>query len=210
MASHLESVINGDSELNGRTVDVSVDGGEPPRLTITSESLGSTSEVKLQSGPAWQALGFAGDETDSGTDVEGNFIVNGVVESATGRGTLLIGDEGNAATADLQVRANINAADLTEGAEGTITVTRGLASRLDSMIDDLLDVENGQLKTINDRFTATDEGIQDSIERINIQVEAQQQSLISQFTALESIVGNLQQTGNFLSAQFSGISGLSI
>ena len=89
-------------------------------------------------------------------------------------------------------------------------VTRGLASRLDKLIGDIVRPDDGDLKIINDRFDETNASILQTIERLQAQFEAQQQSLISQFAALESAVGQLQTTGNFLATQFAGISGLSV
>ena len=84
-----------------------------------------------------------------------------------------------------------------------------MASKLDKIIASMVEPE-GDFRRIDERFDLTSDGILESIERLNDQFEAQQQSLISQFAALERAVGELQTTGNFLSTQFAGISGLSI
>ena len=97
LAAELQSVINSSSELGNREVTVVNNDGF---LTINSESYGGNSEITFQSGTAWNDLGFNGDETESGTDIQGHFIVDGVIETATGRGNTLMGDEGNANTED--------------------------------------------------------------------------------------------------------------
>ena len=206
LAAHLQSTINASSELVNRSVSVENDGGV---ISITSDTIGSNSEVTLQTGSVFSQLGFVGDETDSGQDVAGNFIVDGVIEEATGRGSVLEGNKDNANTADLQIRVNLGADDIIDGAEGSVTVTRGLASRLDQIIERIVGVE-GDLEVIDDRFEETNEGIQETIDRLQARFEAQQQTLIAEFAALEGAVGDLQTTGNFLAAQFAGISGLSI
>ncbi len=207
LAAHLQSVINADSELGNRGVVASV---VDDTLSITSGSFGSNSEVSLTSGDIWDSLGFDfnGDETDRGQDVVGSFIVDGVVESATGRGTLLVADPGNANTDGLQIRVNISGSDIVPGAEGTLTVTRGLAAGLDDIIGKML-AADGIVDNINERYDDTDASILKSIENLNAQIESQKESLIRQFAALESAVSQLQSTGNFLSTQFAGLSGLS-
>ncbi|MEM7314985.1 MAG: flagellar filament capping protein FliD [Planctomycetota bacterium] len=206
LAAEIQSVINNAPELGNRDVTVVNDDGF---LLITSEQYGSNSEITFQSGTAWEDLGFNGDETDTGSGIQGHFIVNGEIESATGRGNTLIGDEGNANTEDLQIRISIPADEIGDGVEASISVTRGMASRLDQIIGDMVGTE-GDFRRIDERFDLTSDSILESIERLNAQFETQQQSLISQFAALERAVGDLQNTGNFIASQFAGISGLSI
>lgn len=202
IAAELESKINGDAMLRGGDVNVTVDNGV---LGITSLKYGSDSEVKLLSGTAYTSLGFSGTETDTGVDVAGVFIVNGKQEKATGRGTILEGDQDNKYTADLQVRVTLDPSEVVDGPEATLNVTRGLASRLDKLIGDLSDPETGQIKTINQRYEQTDASIQKSIDRLNAQFEAQKQRLIAEFSALESAVNDLQTSSSFIASQLSGL-----
>ena len=81
LARELENVINADDELGERDVNVSVENGS---LRITTESIGSSSEINNFSGTALTALGFGENQTDRGQDVVGRFIVDGEIETATG------------------------------------------------------------------------------------------------------------------------------
>lgn len=198
----VQDTINADPNLGGQEVIASVSGG---KLRITTEAYGSTTRLDTFSGSALATMGFTGSESDVGQDVVGRYIVDGQIETATGRGTLLIGDADNANTADLQVRATLSASEVTAGIEGTLTVTRGLASRLDLSIGAMMDEERGRIKTANERYTKTAEGIQASIDRLNARFEAQKESLLKQFTALENVLGQLQTTGNFIGAQLASL-----
>ncbi|MCA9108399.1 MAG: flagellar filament capping protein FliD [Planctomycetaceae bacterium] len=202
LADHIESIINSASTLAGRNVSVNIEGG---KLTLTSNTYGSRSAVTIGSGTANSTLGFAGGETDIGKDVAGTFIVDGQTESATGRGQLLIGESDNEHTADLQLRISLTAADVVSGPEADITVTRGVAARLDQVLNDFLDPVTGRLKTINDGFDETINSIQFSIDRQTAVFELQRESIVQQFVALESAISELNTTSSFLTSQLAGL-----
>ena len=146
LAEQVELAVNESSEFPGRRVLVGVDGG---KLSIKSEGYGSASSLEVQSGTALTALGFAGGETGVGTDVEGQFIVDGEVEVATGKGRVLTGDLDNANTADLKVEVTLEASQVTAGVEAELTITRGVAAELDKTIGDLVASEKGLFSTLD-------------------------------------------------------------
>ena len=202
LADHVESVINANADLPGRSVSVAL---QTDKLQITSDTYGISSEVTIGTGSAISDLGFSGTESDIGQDVVGKFVVNGVDETATGSGRLLIGDSENANTADLQVQVTLTTSQVQPGTDANITVTRGLASKLDQILNSLLDPFDGKVKITNDAFDATVKGLDESIEKQNESFEAQQAALIAQFIALETVVSQLQATGNFLTAQLANL-----
>ncbi|MCA9075323.1 MAG: flagellar filament capping protein FliD [Planctomycetaceae bacterium] len=202
LADHIESVVNSASTLAGRNVSVNLESGS---LSLTSETYGSKSSITVGSGTANATLGFAGGETDIGQDVAGTFIVDGQTESATGRGQLLIGESDNEFTADLQLRVSLTSADVVAGPEGEITITRGVAARLDQVINDYLDPVSGRLKTLNDGFDETIDSIQQSIDRQTAVFEQQREAIVQEFIALESAISELNTTSSFLAAQLAGL-----
>ncbi len=203
LADHLESIVNSASTFAGRNVSVNIEGGG---LTITSNSYGSRSAVTIGSGTANSTLGFSGGETDSGQDVAGTFIVNGQTESATGRGQLLVGNNDNKHTADLQLRISLTAADVVAGHEAEVTVTRGVAARLDQVLNDFLEPVTGRLKTIHDGFDETIDSIQQSIDRQTAEFERQRKAIVQEFVSLETAISELNTTSSFLTAQLAGLS----
>ncbi|MBI3464981.1 MAG: flagellar filament capping protein FliD, partial [Planctomycetes bacterium] len=198
LAQELQAKINANPDLTGRKVAVSLNSD---RLVITSSTYGLASEVKIGSGTALTPLGFAGTESDKGQDVVGKFIVNGVDEPATGTGQFLVGSATNPNTADLQVRVTLAAGQLQAGAEANLTVTRGIASKLDAVLGRLLDPVTGRVKVINDGFQSQIDDIKESVTRQNEILESRRQSLLRRFTAMERAVSQLRGTSDFLSAQ---------
>jgi flagellar hook-associated protein 2 len=205
LAEHLQAVIQSNPDLMGRSAHVGLDGNS---LKITSDTYGAASKVAVTGGTALAALGFSGIEIDTGVDVAGTFIVNGETETAVGRGRVLTGDFENENTADLQVRITLTPSQVVAGEEASLTVTRGVASRLDQLLGTLLDSSTGRIKQVTDRFDDEAEDIQKVIDRQKARFDAQQESLLKQFAALESAVNELQTTSSFLNSQLAGLSSL--
>lgn len=203
LADHVEALIRDSSEMRGRTANVGLSGGA---LTVTSDTYGSSSQVKFTDGTALATLGFAPGTEDKGRDVAGTFTINGVTESATGRGQVLTGNADNEHTADLQLRVKLSPADIVSGPEAEVNVTMGLAASLDNILDGMLDPENGGLKTIDDRFNDEIASLQDAFDRQKELFDIQQQSLIEQFVALESAMSELQSTSDFVGTQLASLS----
>lgn len=198
LASHLESRINGSTGLLSSEVAVSLDGGA---LKFTSQRYGTASEIGSFGGTSLSALGLNGSESGVGKDVAGSFIVDGVVETATGSGRTLIGDSNNDNTGDLQIRVTLDPSQVTSGVESTLEVTRGISSRLDKYFGEIVDPDIGTLKTVEDDFQLRIDSLDESIARVNAISEAKTQYLIEQFAALETVLSDLQNTQSFLASQ---------
>ncbi len=204
LAAHVQSTINNSEDLGVRSVLVSVN--ENDELVITSESYGDKSSVSSITGSANTTLGFVGTEADQGQDVEGVFIVDGVEEAAIGTGRILIGKSDNENTADLQLKITLTSDQVVAGSEGDVQVSRGVSGRLDQYIGQVLDTETGILKFVDDEFEARIDSIDDSIARVEEITASKRDYLIAEFAALESIISELQNTGNFVSTQLSSLS----
>ncbi|HIF00984.1 MAG: flagellar filament capping protein FliD [Fuerstiella sp.] len=206
LANHLEALIGGASDLNGRTVNVGLSGGV---LTITSDTYGSSSTVKFNAGTAVSTLGFTAGAADTGRNVAGTFIVDGVTESAVGRGQVLSGNADNEYTADLQLRIKLSDSEIVAGVEAEVTVTQGLAATIDNILNDMLDPINGGLKTIDERFDTEAQGLKDSLARQQTLFDLQREALIREFVALETSLSELKSTGEFLSTQLASLNAAS-
>ncbi len=174
-------------------------------MTISSKMYGSVSEVTIGAGTAVTALGFNGTETGQGQDVAGNYIVDGQVEAAVGTGQFLKGLSTNANTADLQVRVTLTPTQIVAGHEAEITITRGIASKIDIVLDGLLDPVNGRIKAVTDGLQDDIDNVQDAIDRQNEIFELKREALVKQFAALEKAVSLLKATGDYLAAQFKSL-----
>ncbi len=203
LADHVEDLINGSSELSGRSVSTTLDGDQ---LKITSDTYGNSSSLLFSGGTALASLGYVSGAAEVGKDVAGTFIVNGVTESAVGSGQLLSGNPENANTADLQLRITLQQSQVTGGVEGELNVTQGLGATLDKILDGFLDPVDGRLQTIDDSFNQELESLQTSLDRQQSVFDRQQESLIREFTALESALSQLQSTSSFVASQLSTLS----
>lgn len=202
LADHLERIINESEEFPAREIKVSLASGA---LQLTSAKYGLTSDLEIVGGTAIADLGLTAGLKDNGRDVVGSFIVNGKTEAAVGRGRLLTGDPENENTADLQVQITLSPSEVVAGAEGTITVSRGLASALDQVLGKLLDNENGLLTSVDDGFDGQLKSLQTSIDRQTKLFDLQQQSIRKQFQALETAISQLNATSSYLGGQLASL-----
>lgn len=185
LAALLQQKINAVPALAGNPVSVGLDG--TGRLQITSQMYGSGSRVEFAGGGALAALGFTGTETGAGTDVAGTFTANDQTEAATGSGQVLSGNAGNRNTDGLQVRVTLPGAG-----SANVTVTQGLAGRLNQVLGKYLDASTGRLKAINDGYQKTYDDLDKTIARQNDVLQEKTQQLQVQFAAMEAAVNNLK------------------
>lgn len=202
MAAELERVINAAPGLTGRTVRVAAIAGQ---LQITSAAYGTSSEVRLATGTSNSTLGFLGTENSVGKNVAGTFVVDGVEEEATGSGQLLTGKATNKNSADLQVRVTLPPGQVTGGVEGEMTLTRGLASRLDQLLGQMLDPVTGDFVGVDKQFQDRIDQMQKSIDRQQALFDAQEARIRTQFTAMEQAVQQLQSTASLVGSQLASL-----
>ena len=183
----VQKAINSASGLNGNLVTATINGDGKAQITTQKYGSGATIAITGGSTDVLNALGFAGTETGTGTDVAGNFVVNGVTEAATGSGQILTGSSGNASTDGLQVTSTLSSAG-----SANVTVTQGLASRLGSVLNKYLDPVNGRFKQINEVFTKQTSDIDKNVAKQQALVDSKAAQLQSQFAAMETAVNNLK------------------
>ena len=199
LAHEVQSRINANLISKGRQVSVSLAN---QKLVIASDRYGATSEVSVLSGTSLNALGFVGTETDRGLDVAGSFIVNRQTESATGVGQILKGNSTNGNTAELSLVVSLTSTQIQAGVEATLSITRGVASRLDGVLQDMLDPVTGRVKTIGDRFAHSIEEAQLTTTKEKKSLDDQKTSLSRQFAALEQAMNRIKQQGQYLTNAF--------
>lgn len=185
VANLLQQGINTNPALAANPVAVALDPDN--KLTIKSQLYGSSSKVEFAGGGALAALGFTGTETATGQNVAGNFVVNGQTETATGSGQVLTGAAGNKNTEGLQVRSGLAAAGSAD-----LTVTQGLAARLNQVLSKYLDTGNGRLSVLDKQFEAQVDAVDEQIARQNALVDGQKERLALRFAAMEQAVNNLK------------------
>jgi len=205
IANELETRINAQFEGSGRRVAVSVNSAN--KLVMTSDSYGTASEVTVDGGTARTALGFdtANIQSAQGRNVAGSFVVNGKEEEATGLGQFLKGEKTNDNTADLQVEVTLTPSQVTPGTEAEMTVTRGVAARLEMALDQLVDPVSGRLKAINDKFQRQVDSATTQMQEESKEMDEHQEGLLRQFAAMESAIAKAQASGDLISTQLQSL-----
>ncbi|UCE67821.1 MAG: flagellar filament capping protein FliD [Candidatus Zixiibacteriota bacterium] len=208
LAAEIQEKINADEALGSNDVEVVwVDNGDTGHLEMSSSIWGSNSKVNIDIEPAWSAhslLGFSGGLSTDGTDVEGT--ING--EPATGLGQILTGDDDNENTAGLKLKVTLTPDLLVDGAEGKITLTKGIAALLSERIDAYTDANDGILNSRTKTIEKQINNIKEQIERMEEQLEVKRESLYKQFIAMEEAIGKLQSQQMFLSSAIASLGSL--
>jgi flagellar hook-associated protein 2 len=202
LAQALQAAVNADATLGGRKVSVGLQGSQ---LTIASSLFGSSSNLTIGTGTANGVLGFEAGANAQGKDVAGSFLVGGIAEPAVGSGQVLRGSPTNANTADLQLRVLLTAAQVGTGVSAGVTVTRGVASRLDQVLTGLLDPVTGRMKTIDDGLNQNVDDLQRQQQKQQALIDAHRASLQQQFATMEETLSKLQSMSTSLIGQLTSL-----
>ncbi len=206
LINELKDKIATDAKIGKRdiTVEWMSTGPTTGYILLTSGTYGSTSKVEINTAIAhsgFAILGLAGGSSLEGLDVAGT--ING--ETAEGVGQILTGKDGNAKTDGLKLKITLTGNQLTDGSEGTITVTRGLGSRLNDLVDSITAVGEGtvdrKIKSVEKQIEFLNVRISDIDERLVIR----RQTLLQQFFEMERALNELSGQSQFLSGQVAQI-----
>ncbi len=205
LASEIQTRIDADSKIGGKGLDVEwVDLGSTGYLKFTSWSYGSRSAVEMETTIAnsgFSIMGLAGGMVHTGDDVAGT--ING--ENATGTGQILAGNEDNPNTDGLKLRVTLTGNQLESGVEGTISVVKGLGSKLDETLENITKSIDGTIArrtaALNNQIRDINEQIEDYDERL----AQRREDLYSQFLAMESALSEYQSEGSYLEQQLASI-----
>lgn len=196
LAAEIQARINGDDALRDAGIEVSVgfDGGGA--LTITSARHGSESSVEIVQLDAntAAALGLTAGARGEGTDVVGT--INGA--DAEGFGQYLTAQSGAATGLKLEINGEAT------GDLGSVTFSRGITDSLVEALDSYLGTD-GTLAASTNGLEARIERITEDRGRLDRRIEQVEARYLAQFTAMDIMVAQLNQTGNFLASQLSGL-----
>lgn len=193
LAAELQSRLNANEDLtrSGVKVKVAESGGV---LTMTSDAYGSGSQVSVTGGSARNGLfGLAPIATD-GVDVAGT--IGGV--EAVGSGQKLTG-QGMALGLELMVVGGVT------GNRGSVTFSRGYAEQLNGVLSSLL-ASGGLFTSVTDGINRGISDIETQREQVELRSQAYEDRIRAQFTAMDILVAQLQNTSDFLTQQLAGLS----
>jgi flagellar hook-associated protein 2 len=198
LAAQMQSRINGDTTLTNGGVSVTVEyvGGA---FVVTSDRYGSASKVQFSNlSSTFQAdFGIGATAGTTGVDVAGT--LGGL--SATGSGRVLTGDAGNVQGLAVEVRGGAT------GARGNVSFTRGLAKQMDTLLTEMLGTK-GLFQTRTDGINKSVDDIGAQRERLAARLEKLTERYTRQFTAMDSLVSQLNSTSSYLTQQLSALSKL--
>jgi flagellar hook-associated protein 2 len=193
LAAQIQSSVNGTAAFSaaGKTVYVSQSSD---RLTITSDSYGSTSTVSLTAGPT--AMNLFGTQTKtSGIDASGT--INGV--AAIGSGQFLTGARGNASEGlKVQVVGGLT------GARGSIDYSQGYAYTLNKLLNNFLNTA-GSIASRTDGINKSISDINHQRETINRRLTTTEALYRKQFTALDTLTSQMKTTSDSLTSMLNGL-----
>ncbi len=204
LVNELKDKISTDPKIGNRDINVEWMSTGPTTgyILLTSNTYGSTSKIEINTSigsSAFAILGLAGGSSIEGSDVEGT--ING--ETAEGIGQFLTGKVGSAKTEGLKLKITLNNNQLIDGSEGIITVTRGLGSRLNDLVDSITAIGEGT-------FDRKIKSVEKQIESLNVRISAiderlviRRQTLLQQFFEMESALSELNGQSQFLTGQIS-------
>jgi flagellar hook-associated protein 2 len=193
LTAEIQSKVNGVSALSSAGVSVAVtqSGGV---LTISSSRYGPTSAVTITGGSAKADL-FGTPAETAGANVAGT--IGGF--PATGSGRTLTGT-GDAAGLLLEIMGGAI------GDRGTVSYSRGYAHQLDKMTGKMLETDS----LVAGRVAGIDASVKDITSRREALVQRLQvveKRLRTQFSALDAMMGRMQQTSSYLTQQLANLPG---
>jgi flagellar hook-associated protein 2 len=193
LAAHIQSVINGTTAFSSAGSKVVVSHDVAGVMTITSSRYGSGSTASVTGGTGAANL-FGGVPTSTaGVDAAGT--INGV--AATGSGQYLTGAKGDASEGLI---ALINGGVI--GSRGTVGFSQGYASRLNALATSVL----GSTGSLTSRTTGITRSITDISHRRDVlsnRLVDIEKHYRAQFSALDTLISGMTQTGSFLTQQFA-------
>jgi flagellar hook-associated protein 2 len=188
----VQAKINGADAISGAGASVAVteSGGV---LALTSARYGSESSVQISSGNALAGLLGGAPATTAGLDVEGT--INGV--AATGSGRFLTDlSSGPSSGIKIEVTGNLL------GDRGKVGFSRGYANTLDKLIESFIG-SDGAIAARTEGINASIESIEDRRVEIERRLQDTETRIRAQFTALDTLLGRMSTTSQFLTQQLA-------
>jgi len=208
LVAEIQAKIDADARIGKFGVTVEwVDLGAGGYLQFHSSTYGSNSKVEIVTGVAnnaYQALGLAGGAVMTGQDVAG--AING--EEARGTGQYLTGAEDNETTAGLKLKVTLTPGQLVSGADGSITLSQGVASKLDKMLDSLTKSGDGVFDRRIKAYDNQVQHLQERITEIDDRLTLRREALYKQFYEMELTLSGLSAQSDYLNAQLTNMNNL--
>lgn len=196
LVDEIQSQLNSNNALNAAGTSVKAELDASGNLSFTSSKYGSESAVSLTSAENAATFGLDSVTKTAGVDVAGT--IDG--RTAEGDGQVLFLGNGNGDASGLQARILGD----TTGSRGSITFIEGVAERTVNMVSSFVGVD-GALESRTDSLNRELEQIQKSQVRLEERIESYRERLVSQFSAADSLISQLNNTRDYVSQQLAAL-----
>lgn len=214
LATAIQSQINGAQNFVDQGINVTATYDSATNsLSFESGSYGSASGVAFTSVDDNSAttLGLFSGSGNNGQDVAGSITetaANGLTSTITGngQGQFLAFDAGGAKGLKVGVLGG-NASSPDGAPRGSVTFSRGIADKLNSLLDSFLAPSTGFLST---KLEGLDDSLADyAEERENLEftTERLEVRLLAQFNSIDVVVGELNNLSSFLTSALASLPG---
>lgn len=192
----IQAQLDGNKALSaaGVTVQAGLDGSG--NLTFTSSQYGSKSSVSLNSAENAATFGLGTVTSNAGLDVAGT--INGKTAQGDGQVLYLGNNQGEAS--GLQVRI---LGDQT-GSRGAITFVQGVAERTVDLVTTMVGSE-GAIESRTDSLNRELGEVEKNRARLEERIAAYRERLVSQFSAADSLISQLNSTRDYVSQQLAAL-----
>ena len=196
LVDEIQAQLNSNNALNASDGSVQVSLGAGDELVFSSSTYGSESSVTLSSAESAATFGLDAATCTDGLDVEGT--IDG--RTAEGEGQTLFLGENSGAASGLQVQI---LGDQT-GSRGSIQFIEGVGERTVDLITNFVGAD-GAIDTRTESLNRDLERIQENQIRLEERITAYRERLVSQFTAADSLISQLNSTQDFVSQQLAAL-----
>jgi flagellar hook-associated protein 2 len=199
LATALQTALNSSDALRSADRSVQVGFDAAGGLTFTSNRFGSDSNVGITGLADVTSTGtnLAVAAGTAGTDIQGT--INGRAAEGAGQVLFLSNNSGSDA-AGLQVRITGG----TTGARGSISFIEGISEKAVDTITGILS-ENGGLNSRTENLNRDLERIQQDRIDLEERIQSYRERLVSQFSAADSLIAQLNSTRDYITQQFAGL-----
>lgn len=192
LATEIQSRLNGNENLRRAGVSVKVSEADGV-LTVTSDTYGSTSQIRATGGNGRNSLLGSAPVSSDGVDVAGT--IGGI--EATGSGQILTG-AGDAAGLELRVLGG------STGSRGNVAFSRGYAEQIDRLLGQFL-AEDGIFGSVADGINRSVRDIAAQRDRFDQRMATYEERIRAQFAAMDKLVARMRSTSDFLTSQLASL-----
>ena len=185
------AALNDSFTTNGLDLVAETDG---TGLRVRANDWGSAGDFELN----LDVLGAGSWDARDGVNVEGT--IDGVAASGIGR-RLTVATFADSPTAGL----GVDVAGGVTGAVGSISYQPGFAARVVEVATALTDADDGGLTSAKDAADQRVKGFTDQMTRLEDRLAIREINMRRQYSALQTLLGNLQSQGDWLSSQISSL-----